>query len=363
MNSAEKKELLGESLEELESFMVENGQPAFRARQIFSWIYKKDINSFYEMSDLPKELRPQLDKRAKISIPRVMKQRVSKDGTRKYLLELADKKQVETVLIPQSGADKLSKYTLCISTQVGCPIGCPFCATGMTGFQRNLEAYEIIGQLLGSRRELIKKVKVADENPIANVVYMGMGEPFLNYDALIKSILMINHHKGINIGQRHITISTSGEANGIRRLAGEDLQVTLAVSLHACDDELRNKLVPMNRKYPLKVLRQAIEEYIAQSNRRVTFEYIMLGGMNLSSQDAKNMVSLVKPLLANINLIPYNEVVGLEYKKPSTQEIDMFYKYLTDSGLNVSIREEKGADIMAACGQLRATKIGPLQKF
>ncbi|KUG03780.1 ribosomal rna large subunit methyltransferase n [hydrocarbon metagenome] len=353
MNSSTKDELLGKSMEELQEYMMEMGEPAFRGRQLFKWIYAKEINSFYDMSDLPRELRKELDLTARISIPRVLKQRVSADGTRKYLLELRDKKRIETVLIPQ-GQEKESRYTICVSTQVGCPIGCSFCATGQSGFQRNMECYEIIGQVLGSKREIKRKLRTDEENIITNVVYMGMGEPLLNYDEMIKSIHMLNHPKGVNIGQRHMTVSTSGEVNGIRRLAQEGLQVTLAVSLHACDDELRNQLVPLNRKYSLDTLKDAIEYYISETNRRVTFEYVMLDEVNISRRDAENMITLIKPLLANVNLIPYNEVVGLDFKKPSRHKIQQFYNWLMEGGINVTVRDEMGADIMAACGQLRS---------
>lgn len=354
-NKKNKTELLGMSIKELEDFMVSIGEPRFRGRQVHKWIYQKDEDSFYQMSDLPKTLRSHLDEIALISFPRVLKQRVSRDGTRKYLLEFNDKKKVETVLIPQR-SERDTRYSLCLSTQVGCPIGCAFCATGQGGFQRNLTAGEIVGEFLSSRRELKKKVKKADDNIISNVVYMGMGEPMLNYDEVIKSVYILNDHKGINLGQRSITISTAGEVKGIERLAREDLQVTLAVSLHACDDELRNQLVPINRKYPLASLMKAVEFYISCTNRRVTFEYVMLDGVNISRKDADNMIKLVRPLLANINLISYNEVEGLPYKKPEKEKVMQFYDWLLEAGLNVTIREEKGADIEAACGQLRARR-------
>ena len=349
-----KDELLGKDIEELESYMISIGEAAFRARQIFKWIYSKEVNSFYDMSDLPRELRKKLDTMAQISIPRVLKQRVSQDGTRKYLLELRDKKRIESVLIPQ-GSGKNSRYTICVSTQVGCPIGCSFCATGQAGFQRNLDYFEIVGQVLGSRRELKRKLKSNEENLISNVVYMGMGEPLLNYNEMIKSIYMLNHPKGLGIGQRHITVSTAGEASGIKRLADEGMQITLAVSLHACDDTLRNHLVPLNRKYPLSALRDAIEYYISVTNRRVTFEYVLLDEVNMSKRDARNMIRLLKPLLANVNLSPYNEVDGLDYTKPSPPRIQQFFAWLAEGGLNVTLREEKGSDIMAACGQLKAS--------
>ena len=350
-----KTELLGMDYKTLEGYLLSLGEPRFRAKQIYTWIYRKEISSFYDMSDIPKKLRIRLSEIATVSIPRVLKQRVSKDGTRKFLLEMHDKKRVETVIIPQS-RDKDTHYSLCISTQVGCPVGCSFCATGQSGFQRNLLAYEMAGQVLGSRRELAKRLKKKDEQLITNVVYMGMGEPMLNFDEMIKSVYLLNDHNGINIGQRHITISTAGEVRGIERLAETDLQVTLAISLHACTNELRDQLIPLNRKYPLEMLMQAVRAYIVHTNRRVTFEYIMLDGVNLGANDAAAMIKLIKPLLANVNLIPYNEVDGLDFKKPPAAKIKQFYNWLIDGGLYVTLREEHGADIEAACGQLSARR-------
>jgi len=211
----------------------------------------------------------------------------------------------------------------------------------------------MVGQVLGSRRELARKFKT-NEELITNIVYMGMGEPMLNYDAMISSIHTLNDHKGINIGQRHITISTAGEVNGIKKLAEEDLQVTLAISLHAANDSLRDRLIPLNRKYPLKLLFESVRYYTERTNRRVTFEYIMLDEVNIGSEDARALITSIKPLLANVNLIPYNEVSGLEYKRPSSNKIRRFYNLLADGGLNVSLREEHGGDIEAACGQLSA---------
>jgi len=348
-----KTELLGMGIKELEDFMESVGESRYRGRQMHRWIYQKAVSSFYEMSDISRDLRTKLDELARISIPRVLKQRASIDGTRKFLMELEDKKRIESVVIPHS-RNKDTRYTLCISTQVGCPIGCVFCATGNSGFQRNLEAYEMIGQVLGSERELQKRLKSNENGLITNVVYMGMGEPMLNYDQVIKSIYTLNDPKGINIGQRHITISTSGDVRGINQLAQENLQVTLAVSLHACSNELRDKLIPLNRKYPLEELIKSIEQYIRLTNRRVTFEYLLLDGVNDHKEDADKLITLLKPLLANVNLIPYNEVVGLEFKQPSPQQVNEFYYYLLQAGVNVTLREEKGADIEAACGQLRA---------
>ncbi len=355
MTDQKKIELLGMNQTELEDFAVNIAEPKFRGRQLYKWIYQKQTASFYEMSDIPRDLRFKLDDIAQISIPRFLKQRVSQDGTRKFLLEMNDKKRVETVIIPQTH-EKNTQYTVCISSQVGCPIGCAFCATGAGGFQRNLLAYEIAGQVLSSRRELAKRLKRNEIDLITNVVYMGMGEPLLNYDEMIKSVYMLNEHNGINIGQRHITISTAGEVSGINRLLQEDLQVTLAISLHACDNELRNELVPINKKYPLEVLLDAAREYSKKSNRRVTFEYVLLDEVNTRKKDAEAVIRLLKPILANVNLIPYNEVSGLDFKRPSNHRINQFYQWLTAGGLNVTLREERGSDIEAACGQLAAKK-------
>lgn len=350
-----KKELMGLQMEEMEEFMQSLGEPSFRGRQVYKWIYQKGVQSFYEMSDLPKYLRTKLDDHCIISMPRLLKQRVSQDGTRKYLLEFKDKKRIESVIIPQS-YEKEARYTLCLSTQVGCPVGCTFCATGKSGFQRNLEAYEIVGQLLSSRRELFRKLRSNGESLISSVVYMGMGEPLLNYDATLESIYILNDHRGINLGQRHITISTAGEANGIKRLARENLQTTLAVSLHAPNDMLRSKLVPLNRKYNLATLMEAIEEYMSISNRRVTIEYILLDQVNNSEKEARELIDLIKPLNCHINLIPYNEVKDLPFKRPSRQNIQSFHRMLLDAGIPVTLREERGTDIEAACGQLAARK-------
>lgn len=352
MSPMEKKQLLGLDLKQMEEFLLYLEEPPYRGRQLYKWVYQKECNSFYEMSDLPRPLRKKLDEKARVSIPRVLKQKVGKDGSRKFLMELDDKKRIECVLLPQS-RDKKPSHTLCLSTQVGCPVACSFCATGQSGFQRNLQAYEIVGQYLGSKKELSKRLKTSSTELISNVVYMGMGEPLLNYDEVIESIRILNDPKGINLGQRRITISTAGEVKGIKKLAGENLQLTLAVSLHACDNYLRDQLIPLNRKYPLEVLMPAIGDYIALTGRRVTFEYLLLDGINMSRDDAHKMIELLKPLLANVNLIPYNEIDGLPYRKPELAKVWQFCHCLQDGGLNVSIREEKGSDINAACGQLQ----------
>ncbi|NLW45267.1 MAG: 23S rRNA (adenine(2503)-C(2))-methyltransferase RlmN [Syntrophomonadaceae bacterium] len=349
----EKTELLGLSLQETEEVINGLGLPRFRARQIYHWLYKHQVHSFYQMSNLPKELRHFLDQKASITVPRVVKSRVSRDGTRKFLLELGDKKRIETVAIPQSRAAG-TKYTICLSSQVGCPIGCTFCATGQSGFERDLTAGEITGQAVAVERELKQKEKpVSGNRLIANVVFMGMGEPLLNLDAVLKAISIINDEQGIGIGQRHITISTAGFIPGIKVLAETGLQVTLAVSLHATTDEVRNRIVPMNRRYGLEELLQAVSYYNQKTGRRVTFEYLLLDGVNSSIQDAYRLSQMVKPLLANVNLIPYNPIEGSDYNRPAQDTITRFMACLAREGVNVTLREEMGADIKAACGQLR----------
>jgi 23S rRNA (adenine2503-C2)-methyltransferase len=236
---------------------------------------------------------------------------------------------------------------------VGCPVACSFCATGQSGFFRSLEVHEIVGQVLGSEREVQRRLKAApDERMIANVVYMGMGEPLFNYDQVLQSIHLLNDPKGINIGQRHITLSTAGEVNGIEKLSREDLQITLAISLHAANDRLRDRLIPLNRKYPIETLLAAVEKYIARTGRRVTFEYLLLDGVNIAQTDAEDLIRLLKPLLANINLIPYNEIEASPFRQPGRDKVMRFYNYLKKNGMQVTLREERGADIDAACGQL-----------
>ncbi|MDR1617302.1 MAG: 23S rRNA (adenine(2503)-C(2))-methyltransferase RlmN [Syntrophomonadaceae bacterium] len=350
-----KLELLGMNQEELEDWALDLHEPRFRGRQIYKWIYAKNTNSFYEMSDIPRELRIKLDDIAQISIPRVLKQKVSADGTRKFLMELEDKKRIETVLIPQS-KDKNTRYTICISSQVGCPIQCEFCATGQTGFQRNLQAFEIVGQVLGSSRELMRRLKSGDYGLITNIVYMGMGEPMLNYDEVLKSIYILNNPKGVNIGQRRMTISTAGEVSGIEKLAQENLQVNLAVSLHAADDKLRSSLMPINNKYSLPQLVAAVESYIKKTNRKVTFEYLLLGEINMRPVDAENLIRLLKSQLVTVNLIPYNKINEAAFSAPGNAKVRMFYDKLVHGGLNVTVRQEHGSDIDAACGQLAAQK-------
>lgn len=348
-----KTEFLGMNIKELEEFMAANGEAPYRARQIYRWVFRKHTSSFYEMSDIPKELKEKLDEIAVISIPRVIRSRISKDGTRKFLFELIDRKRVETVAIPQAW-NRAKKYTLCLSTQVGCPLGCAFCATGQAGFERNLTGGEILGQLLSAEREVRNRERLhQEERVITNLVFMGMGEPLLNLDEVLLAIRLINDEKGINIGQRHITISTAGVVPGIERLAEEKLQCTLAISLHATTDEIRSQLVPLNRRYPIGEVLKAAGDYADKTGRRITIEYVLLDGINCSPEDARRLAALVKPMLANVNLIPFNQVAGSAYSRPHEYVAQQFLSVLENDGVNVTLREEMGSDIEAACGQLK----------
>ena len=350
----DRTELLGLSLQETEEVVNGLGLPRFRARQVYHWLYKHQVHSFYQMGNLPKELRYFLDQKASITVPRVVKSRVSQDGTRKFLLELSDRKRIETVAIPQTRTGG-TKYTICVSSQVGCPVGCTFCATGQSGFERDLTAGEITGQVVAVERELKQREKsVSGSRLLANVVFMGMGEPLLNLDEVLKAISIINDEQGIGIGQRHITISTAGFIPGIKALAETGLQVTLAVSLHATTNEVRDRIIPMNRRYRLEGLLDSISYYIEKTGRRVTFEYLLLEGVNSSVSDAYRLSRMVKPLLANVNLIPYNPTEGSQYRRPEQDTITRFMACLAGEGVNVTVREEMGADIKAACGQLKA---------
>ncbi|MGE5379464.1 MAG: 23S rRNA (adenine(2503)-C(2))-methyltransferase RlmN [Methylocystaceae bacterium] len=349
-----RSELLGLTRDDLTAYLEAMGQPPFRGRQIHSWIYERCEDSFFAMSDLPKSLRHQLDQQARVTFPMVVKNRVSRDSTRKMLLELEDKKRIECVLIPNN--QEKNQFTICVSSQVGCPLGCVFCATGQGGYQRNLQLPEILGQILVGERELRKKIKNIDDNirAITNVVFMGMGEPLANYDNLIEAIHIINDYYGINIGQRHITISTAGIPNKIRELANEGLQVTLAISLHAADDATRSQLMPINRRHGLQDLMTAVDYYIDKTGRRVTFEYILIRGINDQERDAANLVRLCRQRLVNVNLIPYNPVLDLPYESPDPQGVHWFAARLQENGVNAVVRQEHGSDIEAACGQLKA---------
>ncbi|HHY77374.1 MAG TPA: 23S rRNA (adenine(2503)-C(2))-methyltransferase RlmN [Clostridiales bacterium] len=325
--------------EELERLLVDKGFPRYRANQIFKWIYK-DVEEFEDMNNLPKDIINYLNDNFYIGIARVIDKQQSKDGTIKYLLGLEDNNAVECVLMKYKHG-----YSICISSQVGCRMNCSFCASTEGGLVRNLRSGEMIEEIMAVERESGIK--------ISNIVIMGIGEPFDNYDEVMKFLRTINHRDGINIGMRHITISTSGLVPAIYKFADENLQCNLAISLHSAKDEIRNKLMPINRKYNIAELMKACDYYIEKTNRRITFEYALIDGINDSKEDAKALSRLLKGKLCHINLIPINPVKGNEYKRSELNSIKEFMKIIKDNGIPVTLRRELGTDIEGACGQLR----------
>jgi 23S rRNA (adenine2503-C2)-methyltransferase len=323
-------------------------QPSYRARQITDWLYKKRVNSFTEMTDLPQALRAQLAHDFsfdKIEIVRVLG---SADATRKFLFRLSDGNLIESVLIPASPAlygSPSDRRTICISTQVGCAYGCKFCASGLDGWKRNLRPNEILNQIIAVERESGERID--------NIVFMGMGEPFANYDNVMGAIQIINAPWGIGIGARHITISTSGLVPQIRKLAEHPLQIRLAVSLHGASDEVRSRIMPVNRKYNLSTLLDACRYFTSRKKQRITFEYILIEEINDSDEQARKLAKYVHVLEAKVNLIPYNNVEGLEWVRPSPDRQKRFLALLRGAGVRATLRREKGDDIAAACGQLR----------
>jgi 23S rRNA (adenine2503-C2)-methyltransferase len=339
--------LTGIILEELADFLEKRGAVSYRARQVTDWIYKKRVASFDAMTDLPNELRAELA--AEFDTPKTEVVRVlgSKDTTQKFLFRLRDQNLIESVLIPASPAlygQPSDRRTICVSSQVGCAYGCKFCASGLDGFTRNLDAAEMVEQLIAVEENSGEKID--------NVVFMGMGEPLANMKNLLRAIRIINAPWGLGIGARHITVSTSGLAPQIRELANQSTQFRLALSLHGATDEVRGKIMPVNRKYPLKVLLEACDDYVAKK-RRITFEYILIAGVNDTDEQALELAKIARRLSAKINLIPYNTVEGLDWSRPSRARQEKFQSILRKGGVTATLRREKGHDIAAACGQLR----------
>ncbi|HEX5547410.1 MAG TPA: 23S rRNA (adenine(2503)-C(2))-methyltransferase RlmN [Ktedonobacterales bacterium] len=352
-------DLLGLTVTEMAAWLAERGQPAFRAKQLAGWIYTSLVPDFAAMRNLSAALREQLEHEASIAGPRVRAEVKAKDGrTRKLLLELADGRLIETVLMlyPTSGESR-ARATVCVSTQAGCAYGCTFCATGQMGFDRHLTAGEIVAQVLHFARELRFQPWTAPDGEtidrVSNLVFMGMGEPFHNYDNTLRAVRILNMPEGLNIGARHMTISTVGLAPGILRLAEESLQVNLAISLHAPNDEMRLKTMPVTRKYPIAQVLDACREYVARTNRQVTFEYVLLAGVNDAPEHARELATLLSPLrhLCHVNLIPVNKTAA-SYAVPSGEAIRAFRETLRAGGVSNSVRAERGDDIAAACGQL-----------
>ena len=352
-------DLLGLDVAELAAWLAERGQPPFRAKQLAGWIYSSLAPDFAAMRNLPAALRAQLEDEASIAGPAVRAEVKAKDGrTRKLLLELADGRTIETVLMlyPASGESR-ARATVCVSTQAGCAYGCTFCATGQMGFDRHLTAGEIVAQVLHFARELRAQPWETPDGEtidrVSNLVFMGMGEPFHNYDNTLRAVRILNMPEGLNIGARHMTISTVGLVPGILRLAEEPLQVNLAISLHAPNDALRLKTMPVTRKYPIAQVLDACRTYAARTNRQVTFEYVLLAGVNDAPELARELATLLAPLrqLCHVNLIPVNKTAA-SYTVPSGEAIRAFREALRAGGVSNSVRAERGDDIAAACGQL-----------
>jgi 23S rRNA (adenine2503-C2)-methyltransferase len=335
-----KADLKGMSLAETEAWVEEQGLPVYRAKQLRHWLFKGLVSSFQEMNNLAKNLRCRLEEKAEITSLRTVKTEVSKDGTVKYLFELRDGSTIETVLIPERG-----HFTLCISSQVGCAMGCRFCLTGKQGLKRNLTASEIVDQVIQVKRS------VDDPERLTNIVVMGMGEPLSNYDAVLRALDSIISEEGMNFSHRRVTLSTCGLVPGMRKF-GKDITVNLAVSLNAADDETRSFLMPVNRKYPLKTLMAACKAFPLPNRRMITFEYVLIAGINDRAEDAMNLVQLLSGLRAKVNLIPLNPTAGLNMSPPSMERILTFQEILLNHHVTTIIRKSKGQDISAACGQL-----------
>ena len=334
--------------EELAAQLAVSGQPGFRAGQLLDWVYRRRIRDFNAMTDLPSSLREVLRGRFALGSIEMIRRLGSNDTTQKFLFRLGDSQLIETVLIPASPAlygEASDRRTLCISTQVGCAYGCKFCASGLNGWTRNLTAGEIVEQIL--------RVEEITRERINNIVFMGMGEPLANYEQLLRAIGIINAAWGVGLGARHITVSTSGLAPQIHRLADQPLQIRLAISLHGATDEVRARIMPVNRKYPLAVLLAACRYYHAKKTQKLSFEYILIDGINDTEEQARALVGLAAGLEAKFNLIPYNTVEGLPWSRPSLGRQQAFLRVLRAGGITSTLRREKGHDIDAACGQLR----------
>jgi 23S rRNA (adenine2503-C2)-methyltransferase len=344
----EKPSIYDLSLRELEAWFAAKRHPRYRARQVLHWTYQRRVSQFQQMSDLPENLRRSLSDELGCELLPCARQTGSSDSTRKFLFALSDGTFIESVLIPASPAlygSAADRKTICVSTQVGCGFGCKFCASGLDGWTRNLEVGEIVQQIL--------RVESLSAEKINNIVFMGMGEPLANYENLLKAIDIINARWGLGIGARHITISTSGLVPRIRQLAEQPLQVRLAISLHGATDDVRQKIMPINRRFNVESLIDACRYYRQRKRQRITFEYILIDQVNDHLEQAVELARLANRLEAKVNLIPYNAVEGLSWRRPSEMRQHVFYRALRKNGVDATIRREKGHDINAACGQLR----------
>jgi 23S rRNA (adenine2503-C2)-methyltransferase len=333
--------------EEFQSRLRALGLKKFRADQILKWIYSYGALSFDDMTNIAKPERSLLTSLFYISAPSIVKTEVSRDGTKKFLFELEDKHTIESVLIPDE-----DRMTLCISSQVGCRLACRFCLTGSGGFLRDLKAFEIIDQA----QEVLRMLRQEDERDITNIVLMGMGEPLANFEEVVKAIRVITSNSGLNISPRRVTLSTAGLVPEIAALAKAGTRVNLAVSLNATTDEIRDRIMPVNKRHPIKALLAACRRFPLEPRRKITFEYVMLNNVNDKEEDARRLAGLLKGIRCKINLIPFNPFPGSEFKRPDDSVVRRFQKILLDHHYIAPVRESRGSDISAACGQLREQK-------
>ena len=348
--SVTKKNIYDLTKKDLEDFIKNKNLKLFRVNQIWNWLYVKGSKSFHEMNNLPDDLKKILDFSFSISLLKVKESYISKDGTKKWLFKLKDGKEIETVFIPEG-----KRGTICVSSQVGCSLSCSFCHTGTMKLERNLELEEILGQIITVKFFLEDWRKKTEEKIVTNIVFMGMGEPLLNYNNVINSINILCDTEGLAISKRKITLSTSGIVNKIKDFQ-RDTDVNLAVSLHAAFDNIRDELVPVNKKWPISRLFKELEVYnSSERKKRITFEYIMLEGVNDSLKDAKQLIKLISPLKSKVNLIPFNPWPDSSYDVSSPEKIDKFKKFILENGkIIATIRMPRGDDILAACGQLKS---------
>ena len=342
------------NIEEVNKLVTSLAEPAYRARQLLAWVYQRLAVSIDEMTDLPQAFRQKLAQQVNLHTLTPIHEVRAKDGTVKILFSLKDGKTVETALMKFPSTGGKHRYTVCLSTQVGCPIGCPFCATGQQGFERNLTPGEIIDQVLYFARYLQDKTNGSEGERINNIVFMGMGEPLANYDALREAIEMLNSPSGFSLSARSMTISTAGLIPGIERLGNEKLQVGLAISLHSGDNKLRDKLVPINKKYPLGELIPACREYCACTGRRVSFEYALFNGINDSLVQAQSVADLIQGMNCHVNLISANRTTNQKMQPSPRNKVLAFQQELKNRGINCTLRLSRGQDIDAGCGQLRS---------
>ena len=328
------------NLDELKEEFVKMGEKPYRAEQVFKWIHQSNVTSFDDMTNISLELREKLKKEFTLCIFNILRKQESKDGTKKYLFDVLDGNAIETVLMEYKHGK-----TICVSSQIGCKMGCKFCASTGIKFIRSLTAGEIIEQVLAVERD--------EDIKISNLVFMGIGEPLDNYDNVMNAIKILNNPKGINMGARHISISTSGLVPKIYELADKDIQCTLSISLHATTDELRSAMMPVNNVYNIEELMKACKYYIEKTNKRISFEYALAKDNNDNIEDAKRLVNLLKGMICHVNLIPINKIENGKFSKSTNENIIKFRDYLNDNGIVATIRRELGSDIDAACGQLR----------